>query len=85
MKKMKKIKTSAAVLLLSAVLLTGQPGIAQSIRSVALQMPPAVVFIQDKNKKMLIKHSFEEDNALLIPWDLSTIDNGFYVDIPEGK
>ena len=69
---MKKIKILAAAVAISCLLALGAPAVA------SIQMPPAVVFVQDEKDRIMVNHNFEGDNGLLIPWDMSG-DNGFWI------
>lgn len=45
------------------------------------QTPPAVVFTQDKDSRMLVKNSFTFDNGIMVDIERD-IDHGFYINLP---
>ena len=75
---MLKIKLSLIVLALVAVLSAGTPNMAKA--SDAYEMPPAIVFIQDKDEKMLLKHNFVFDQGMMIPGN-TDMDKEFFVEV----
>lgn len=81
---MNKFKVMAAVLLLCSLLIIGQSSAIRAKASESLPSVPAVVFVQDKNEKMMVSHSFENDERFYIPMGKDT-DTGFYVTIPSDK
>jgi hypothetical protein len=76
---MNRIKLLLAVVLLASVLSFGTPVVSKASGNVG--MPPAVVFVQDKNNKMLVNHNFNYDKRIFIPGN-NYNDPGFYINIP---
>jgi len=73
---MKKIKLALTALILFAALAFLQPMPANA--DLLASVPPAMVFVKNKEDEMLLKHNFEADNGIYIPWDTS-IDEGFFM------
>lgn len=71
-----KIKLFIAAVVVSSMLSFGAPVVSQTVD--VTQMPPAVVFVQDRNDNMILRHNFVHDNRLLVPWD-NGVDKGFWV------
>lgn len=78
---MNKTKLILAVILISSILLIGQPAVKTVTASGIFTDVPAVVFVQDKNNKMLINDGFESDNKLYVSID-HDVDIGFYFTVP---
>lgn len=79
---MKNIKLLVVMLAVVSVLAIGAPSATRA--SDYYEMPPAIVLVQDKNDKMMLKHNFESDNGINIPWN-TDVDPGFYVQAPDIK
>lgn len=77
-----KIKLFAMALVLASMLALGNPGMTRAAN--VLEIPPAIVFVQDKDNRMLVKHNFKYDEGMLIPGDMD-VDEGFFVSSPESK
>jgi hypothetical protein len=76
---MNKIKILLVVVLLASVLSFGTPVVTRASENA--RIPPAVVFVQDKNDKMLVSHNFSSDERIFVPGD-NYNDPGFYIKIP---
>lgn len=76
---MKKIKLILIMIVLAFLLSFGNPVVTGASSSIIL--PPAIVLVQDKNNKMLVKHNFVYDQSIFVPGDTQN-DPGFYVNIP---
>ncbi|MCX7710743.1 MAG: hypothetical protein N2484_12965 [Clostridia bacterium] len=76
---MRKLKIVLAVLMLSCMLVLGNPGTVSAVSR--YETPPAIVLVQDRNNKMLLKHNFIFDDGMLVPGG-SANDDGFWVPMP---
>jgi hypothetical protein len=77
---MQKIRLLLALFVLTLILSFGTPVVTRA--SSNIELPPAIVFVQDRNEKMLVKHNFVFDENIFIPGGTNN-DQDFYVNIPE--
>lgn len=76
---MRKIKLLLVLIALVSFLSFGTPAATRA--SGYYETPPAVVFVQDRNDKMLVRHNFQYDKRIFIPGNTEK-DPGFYINIP---
>jgi hypothetical protein len=82
--KMTRAKLIIAVMLLSSMLIMGQPAANTVKASETYSGAPAVVFVQDKKDKMLINDNFDSDNKFYVRINNGQ-DKGFYFTVPAAE
>lgn len=78
---MKNVKIFAAATILTSLLTLSSPGAVRAEADIHTSAP-AVVFVQDPDNRMLVRHHFERDEGFWVPGKTDN-DPGFYVTIPQ--
>jgi hypothetical protein len=73
---MNKVKLLILMLAVTSMLSLGTP--APTRARGALEMPPSIVFVQNKGNGMLLSHNFTFDDWISVDID-DDMDDGFYV------
>lgn len=74
-----KIKISLLAFILISLLTFGYPDMSRASGADTGESLPSIVLTRYSDDGMLLRHNFEQDNGIFIPWDAAELDEGFYV------